>query len=154
MSLLRAGVVVGTLLLAVTGCSAVPTDPDGTLDRVSDGVMHVGVSPDDGLIQIAGDSVSGPEVELVEGFAETVNARVEWTVGGEEHLVWQLGEGDLDLIVGGITDQTPWVDSAGVTRSYPSIPGAEGRNIVMLVPLGENRFLGELERFLDAEVGK
>ena len=142
------------LVFALAGCGSIPADPDGTLERVTDGVLRVGVSPDDGLISVAGNEVSGKEAELVEDFAETLNARVEWTIGGEEHLVGQLDTGKLDLVVGGITDATPWVESAGVTRAYPAMPGADGRNIVMLVPLGENRFLGELERFLDAAVGE
>ena len=142
------------LVFALAGCGSIPADPDGTLERVTDGVLRVGVSPDDGLISVAGNEVSGKEAELVEDFAETLNARVEWTIGGEERLVGQLDTGKLDLVVGGITDATPWVESAGVTRAYPAMPGADGRNIVMLVPLGENRFLGELERFLDAAVGE
>jgi len=142
------------LVLALAGCGSIPADPDGTLEQVTDGVLRVGASPDDGLISVAGNEVSGDEAELVEDFAETLNARVEWTIGGEERLVGQLDTGKLDLVVGGITDATPWVESAGVTRAYPAMPGADGRNIVMLVPLGENRFLGELERFLDAAVGE
>ena len=143
------------LVFALAGCgSIIPADPDGTLDRVTDGVLRVGASPDNGLMSVGGNEVSGEEAELVEDFAETLNARVEWTIGGEEHLVGQLDTGKLDLVVGGITDATPWVESAGVTRSYPAMPGADGRKIVMLVPLGENQFLSTLERFLDAAVGE
>jgi ABC-type amino acid transport substrate-binding protein len=139
--------------LTLSGCSGVPSDPDGTLERVSGGVLRVGASPDDGLVQVIDHEVSGSEVELVEAFADDLNADVEWTVGGEENLVFDLKKGQLDLVIGGITDQTPWVDSAGVSRAYPGIPGSGGRQIVMLVPLGENRFLSTLERFLDSEVG-
>jgi len=145
-----AALVVSALL---GGCGAIPADPDGTLERVTGGVLRVGASPDEGLVTVVGEQVAGSEVELVEAFAAHLNADVQWRVGGEEDLVFDLKEGDLDLVVGGITDKTPWVDSAGVSRAYPGIPGSDGRSIVMLVPLGENRFLGALERFLDAEVG-
>jgi len=40
-----------------------------------------------------------------------------------------------------------------VSRGYTQIQGANGREIVMLVPLGENAFLTKLETFLDEEVG-
>lgn len=60
-----------------------------------------------------------------------------------------LEEGELDLVVGGMTDQTPWVERAGVTRGYTTIEGADGRSLVMLVPLGENALLFVLEQFLD-----
>lgn len=140
-------------LLALLGCSLqVPSDPEGTLDRVSGGVLRVGASIEGDLVHEDDGSVSGTEAALVEDFAESIDARVEWTVGGEEHLVEQVKSGDLDLVIGGITDQTPWVEEVGVTRGYPGIPGAEGRSLVMIVPPGENRFLSELERFLDERV--
>ncbi|WP_229703278.1 hypothetical protein [Microbacterium murale] len=131
----------------------VPTDPDSTLQQVSGGDLRVGVSPAEGLADVSTDAPTGPLVDLVDTFADSLDADVEWTIDSEETLVGMLEEDDLDLVVGGFTDQTPWIDRAGVTRGYTGIPGADGRSIVMLVPLGENAFLSELELFLDTEVG-
>jgi len=140
--------------LAATGCGLrIPTDPDGTLDRVSGGTIRVGASPDPGLVDVSGGDPSGPLVDLVEEFADTIDASPEWSVGSEETLVAGLEAGELDLAVGGFTDGSPWVDRAGITRGYTGVPGADGRSIVMLVPLGENAMLAELEAFLDEEVG-
>ncbi|MGF2948888.1 type 2 periplasmic-binding domain-containing protein [Microbacterium alcoholitolerans] len=144
------------LLLAasLTGCGiSIPTDPDRTLENVSGGELRVGASPDTGLIEAAGATPSGPLADLVTTYAAELDASTDWTVDSEETLVGMLEAGDLDLLVGGFTDQTPWVDRAGMTRGYSSIEGADGRKIVMLVPLGENAFLSNLERFLDEEVG-
>lgn len=139
---------------ALTGCGiTVPTDPDGTLQTVSGGELRVGVSSDAGLADASTDTPSGPLIDLVDTFAESLDADVEWTAGSEETLVVMLEEGDLDLVVGGLTDQTPWIDRVGVTRGYRDIEGADDRAIVMFVPLGENAFLTELEEFLDTEVG-
>lgn len=41
-----------------------------------------------------------------------------------------------------------------MTRGYPGIEGAGGRELVMLVPLGENAFLSALETYLDGEVDR
>lgn len=148
----------GTALLLAAGLSGcgltIPTDPDGTLDSVRDAELRVGFSPDPGLItsDLGGDP-DGSLPELVTGFAETVDADVDWTEGSEETLVGMLERGDLDLVVGGMTDKSPWIDRAGITRGYPGIDGADGRSIVMLVPLGENGFLSALETYLDEEVG-
>ncbi|MFB4350847.1 hypothetical protein [Microbacterium sp. CR_7] len=153
----RIGAVTTALLLstALAGCGlTIPTDPDGTLTSVRDAELRVGFSPDPGLITSDGSGdPDGSLPELVSGFAETVDADVDWTEGSEETLVGMLERGDLDLVVGGMTDQSPWIDRAGMTRGYPGIDGADGRSIVMLVPLGENGFLSALETYLDQEVG-
>lgn len=141
------------LATALAGCGlTIPADPEGTLQSVSGGELRVGVSPDPGLVS-RDDPPTGSIPELVSGFASSIDADVEWTVASEETLVGMLERGDLDLVAGGMTDATPWIDKAGVTRGYPGVDGADGRSLVMLVPLGENAFLSALERYLDEEVG-
>jgi ABC-type amino acid transport substrate-binding protein len=151
---LRGALLALVVSAALAGCGvSVPVDPDGTLQAVSGSELKVGVSPDHGLADISGDMPSGPLIDLVDQFADSLDAEVDWTTGSEETLVVMLEEGDLDLVVGGLTDQTPWVDRVGVTRGYREIDGAEDRALVMFVPLGENAFLTKLEGFLDREVG-
>lgn len=142
------------LAASLTGCGiTVPKDPDGTLDTATHGELRVGVSSDPGLVNTDRATPAGSAIDLVNEFAERLDATPDWTVASEETLVGLLEEGDLDLLVGGFTADTPWVDHAGVTRGYTTIDGADGRSIVFLVPLGENAFLTELETFLDEEVG-
>ncbi len=150
----RAVFSAAALLLAISlsGCGlTIPADPDGTLQSVTGSELRVGVSADPGLVDTDRETPTGSIPDLVTGFADGIDAEVDWTNGSEETLVGMLERGDLDLVVGGFTADTPWVDRAGVTRGYPGIDGAEGREIVMLVPLGENAFLSELERYLDEE---
>ena len=141
-----------------SGCGvAIPADPEGTFDRVSGGELRVGASPDGELVAVdvdrgAGGRVDGALADLVEGFADDIDAEVSWTIGREESLVGALEEGELDLVIGGMTDETPWTDRAAVTRGFPDLPGVEGdRSVVFLARLGENRFIGAVERFLDEE---
>lgn len=139
--------------IALSGCGlTVPADPDGTLKAASGGELRVGTSPDGDLVEVDRGEPSGPVVDLVEGFADSIDAEPRWTVATEETLVRKLESGELDLIAGGLTPDTPWIDKAGVTRGYPGIEGAGDRELVMLVPLGENAFLTALEKYLDAEV--
>ena len=148
---------LATLLLAasLTGCGivSIPSDPDDTLATVTGGELRIGASPDPGLIDTAGSTPTGPLADLAKSYAIALDAETSWTVASEETLIGMLEAGDLDLLVGGFTEQTPWVDRAGITRGYGGITGADGRKIVMLVPLGENAFLSDLERFLDEKVG-
>lgn len=143
--------------LACSGCGlTIPTDPDGTLERVrTEGVVRVGATPAGYALIVedgAAGEVAGPLADLVVEFAEEEGARVEWRVASEETLVDSLEAGDLDLAVGGMTDATPWTDRVSVTRGYRDIEGAEGRSLVALLPLGENALQAAFESFLDREV--
>jgi len=150
-----AGLVVALLAVLLTACGLqIPSDPNGTLDHVRGGMLRVGVSVSGQLAAEVDGRFRGSEVDLVVGFARAQGATVEWTAGSEETLVTLLESGDLDVVIGGMTDQTPWSDRAGITRAYPGIPYSEGRALVMLVPLGENRMLSTLEEYLDGQVGR
>lgn len=131
-----------TAVLSSAGCGlAIPNDPDGTLRDVTGGTLRVGVDTNSGV---------EPLIEVVEGFADQLDAEIEWHEHGEEHLVAMLEGDDIDLAVGGFTDQTPWSSRAGMTRPIVGIPALDDPT-VLLVQLGENAFLTELEAYLDAE---
>lgn len=141
--------VVASVLLA--GCGSIPRDPEGTLDRVRDTtVLRAGASPGGGLVRIEGDDVTGPEVDLVEEFAASLGAGVEWRAGGEEELVAAMERGELDLLAGGLTAESPWSDRVALTRPH-SASEFDGRTVehVLAVPLGENAMLFALESWLD-----
>jgi len=151
---MRAILALAAALLLLTGCGiSIPSDPDGTLDRVTGATLRVGVSPNDGFSVVDDGEVTGSDAELVEGFARSIDADVVWVVGAEEALIRDLEHGDLDLVIGGITDATPWTEQAGMTRPYQEFVDQHGttHKLVMLVPMGENAFLTALERYLTQE---
>jgi ABC-type amino acid transport substrate-binding protein len=141
------------LLILASGCaSQFPADPDGTLDRTTAGVLRVGVSPNPPWTVLSAENAepTGLEVDLVEDFAESIDADVVWTPGGEEDLMGQLERSELDLVVGGLTASSPWASHAALTYPYATTTGDDGarEKRVMAAPLGENAFLVELESFL------
>jgi ABC-type amino acid transport substrate-binding protein len=145
------------VVFALSGCGlTMPTDPDGTLDTVRGGTLRVGISANGNLTEVDGRSYSGSEVELVEEFADALDATIAWTAASEETLVRGLENGDIDVVIAGLTDTTPWVDMAGVTRPYREVTAEDGstQKLVMLVPMGENAFLTELETFLTETNGQ
>lgn len=99
---------------------------------------------------------AGTEAELVRRFAAALDARVEWVNGGEETLIGKLEHKELDLVIGGLTKDTPWSDKAAVTRPYTdSTTTGDSAEHVWVAPMGENAFLFEIESFLiNAEAGK
>ena len=148
---------VAGVVAVLSGCGVtVPTDPDRTLDRVRGGELRVGISPHAPWTAVGPDGAPGGlEVDLVEGFAGTLDADVVWTTGGEEPLVGDLERGDLDLVVGGLTASTPWTSHGAPTVAYVTVTDRDGKpeGHVMLAPMGENAFLVDLERYLlDQEV--
>ncbi|REE02905.1 transporter substrate-binding domain-containing protein [Citricoccus nitrophenolicus] len=150
---MTSGFLVTAVAVAASGCtsSAYPADPNGTFDDVSGGKLSVGVVHHPPYVDATGAEPSGSEVELIRAFAEEIDAEIEWTASGEEALITALETGDVDLMAGGLTDQSPWSSQAALTRSYAEDTGPDGKtvNLVLAVPLGENQMLGELERFLD-----
>jgi len=116
----RRGWAAAVLAVATLGGCQFPADPDGTLERVRDGTMRVGVTASEPWVDLragAGDP-RGVEPELVRRFAARLNAEVEWIDGSEEELMGALKEGQLDLVVGGLTKKTPWKKEAALTRPY------------------------------------
>jgi hypothetical protein len=153
---IRPGLMAGLSLISVLslcGCGlTIPSDPSGTLDAVRGDVLRAGVSPNAPFVDItAGDAApTGTEIEAIEAFADHLDADVKWTIGSEEELVRELEDGELDIVAGGLTDETPWSDKAGVTRSYDDVTDDDGSTLklVMLAPIGENAFISDLETFL------
>jgi len=150
LRLLAVAVAVIALTI-VSGCSSVPADPHGTLDRVRGGVLRVGATHHPPWVEAAGISPpGGDEVDIVTAFANDNDADLEWEVGSEQSLVEALERGDLDLVIGGFTDATPWTERAATTVPYTEATGPDGsvEKHVMLTRMGENRFLVALETFL------
>lgn len=143
------GILSASLL---TGCvQNIPADPEGTLDEVRDGTLHVGLTPNAGFVEKTGDGFRGSDIDLVQGFANQLGAKVQWKMAGEEQLVEDLELGNLDLVAGGFSSDTPWSEQVGITRPYATFQDPEGKEdqAVLLVPPGENAFLYELESYLD-----
>jgi polar amino acid transport system substrate-binding protein len=107
------------IVLAFTlAACGIPRDPEGTLERVSGGVMRVGITEAPPWVQLDDASPDGIEVRLVERFAEEIDAEVEWLEGSEEEIFGALRLRELDLVVGGLTSETPWSSEAAVTHPY------------------------------------
>jgi polar amino acid transport system substrate-binding protein len=109
--------VVSVLVLGA-GCSTLPRDPERTSERVRGGVVRVGlVENPPWVIRTAGEP-GGAEVELARRFASRMGSRPQWFWGGEGQHMEALRRFELDLVIGGLDDRTPWAKSVGTTRPY------------------------------------
>lgn len=151
------GVIAAVALLALltaflAACGTpFPKDTDGSLDRITGGTLRVGVSENPPWTEVGDDdSVTGREVDLLTGFAREYDATVEWTPGAESELIMAMARGDLDIVVGGLTADSPWEKEVALTRAYAQevTPDGDTEEMVMATPLGENALLVALETYL------
>lgn len=136
--------LAATLLLLLSACG-IPNDVAGTLDRVRHGTLRAGISENPPRTSFDRGRPGGREVEIVETVARELDADVVWTRGAESKLLAALERGELDIVVGGLLDSTPWEQRVGLTRPYDE---SQGRRHVLAVRRGENRWLLELDRTL------
>lgn len=107
------------LLLAVVlvGCG-LPRDVDSTLERVRGGTLRVGVVERPPFTRVENGVPAGPEVELVQELAQRMGATVEWTVGVEARLMEAVSHLQLDLVIGGISKDTPYGSHVALSQPY------------------------------------
>jgi polar amino acid transport system substrate-binding protein len=121
---------VALMAVAAAGCG-IPRDPESTLDRVRGGTLRAGITASEPWTTLEAGRPGGVEVALVERFAGELGARVEWVDGSEADLIGALEMRELDLVVGGLTADTPWQAKAAITRSYATT------RVVVAVPASQ-----------------
>ena len=126
-----AALFVAVLLVAGAAGCGIPRDPESTLDRVRGGTLRAGITASEPWTTLEGGQPGGVEVELVQQFAHELGARVEWVDGSEAELIGALEVRELDLVVGGLTADTPWQSKAAITRSYATT------RVVVAVPASQ-----------------
>jgi polar amino acid transport system substrate-binding protein len=132
-------------LLPLLGCKGFPKDPEHTLDQVRNGTLVVGYSENPPWVVKTAGAPTGSEAELVEAFASTLSARVQWRNDTEQNLFEALEKRQVHLVVAGLTDQNPWQEKVAFTRPYKEV-GKEKHVLASIQ--GENAFIVALERFL------
>ncbi|GAA4907110.1 transporter substrate-binding domain-containing protein [Tessaracoccus lubricantis] len=144
------------LVVLVAGCSEpeYPRDPEDTLVRAIDGGLTVGVSAHPPHVEVSDEGeVTGPEADIVTGWAESIGAEVEWVEGAESELMEKIKLGELDMVVGGLAATVPWTTHAALTRPYGTTTGPDGKQVklVLATRMGENALLSSVERYFIEE---
>lgn len=133
----------------VVACDGIPRDPEGTLDRVrAHKVIRIG------LIAAAADMPRRAEEEsFVAALEARTGARAQRRVDSTERLLTGLEHGELDVVVGELSSESPW--KAKVTILPPLRVPAEGETIAphVVVRNGENAWVALLIQTIRAEGG-
>lgn len=144
--------LASVVLVVGAGCGAqYPRDTHGSLRAATGGSLRVGVSANPPWTEVGADGeVGGSEARLVESYAASIGATVRWRVGAESVLAEEIDEGQLDVVIGGLTSSSPWTEKMAFTRPYATVqsPNGDSVKLVMATRPGENALLVSLERFL------
>ena len=107
-----------SLLGLLAGNTYYPRDPEHTLAHVRRGTLRVGYTVAAPWVVPARPQPVGIEPDLVHAFASSLGARIVWVPGTEQHLYEALKQRELDLLIAGTTDESPWKEQVGFTRAY------------------------------------
>lgn len=138
--------LVCLLIFFLSSCN-IPRDIHGTFDRVSkEKVLRVGYSNNPPFIQIKENDTTGIEYRIVDAFSKEMGYKVEYTEGTEAVLMEKLEKYEIDIIIAGLNNKSPWKSKAGFTQPYATV---NGKDYSLAVPPGENAFLVFVEQFLN-----
>jgi ABC-type amino acid transport substrate-binding protein len=127
--------------LTLAACDRLPMDPDGTLERVrAQRSFRVGLIA-------TGDAPVGAERQhqFLIRVARATGARPLVEEGASEPLLIALEEGRLDLVIGPLSPESPWVSRVALLRSIGETETPQRLALIPIARNGENRWIMLLE---------
>lgn len=88
------------------------------MSSIEGGTLYIGVTENPPWITQQGQQPRGLEADLLNTFAETMNAYIEWHWGSENELLQALKHHQLDIVAGGLTSNTRINQLVATTRPY------------------------------------
>lgn len=128
--------------LALAGCDRLPRDPDGTLDRIrAERSFRVGLIAT-GDVEIG----AGRRDAFLERVARATGAAPAVKEGATEPLLLELQDGQLDLVIGVISPDSPWVSRVAQLKPIGETLAPQHLLLTPMARNGENRWIMLLER--------
>jgi hypothetical protein len=135
--------------LALAACDRLPRDPDGTLDRVrAERRFRVG------LIATGNAPIGADRTRAFLGrLAAVTGATPILKEGAAEPLLIELEGGELDLVIGPLSPESPWLSRVALLRPIRESVAPQHLLLTPIARNGENRWIMLLEREARAVAG-
>jgi len=136
--------------LTLAACDRLPMDPDGTLDRVrAERRFRVGLIA-------TGDAPVGAERQrlFLNRVARATGATPFLKEGASEPLLIELEEGKLDLVIGPLSPESPWVGRVALLEPIGETMAPQRLALTPIARNGENRWIMLLEAEARALAGR
>lgn len=141
--------IVATMLL-LAGCSGLPWDADGTLERVRRSqVLRAGI--------IAGETNEpvATERRFLDLMAMDTGSRINLVRGSAEELLPQIERGELDIVIGNFASDTPWTERVTIMPTARQMGARDGESApAAAVKNGENGWIALVYEHAPALKGK
>jgi polar amino acid transport system substrate-binding protein len=111
-------ILITLLALSIFGCTSLPRDPKETLRQIHSRPVRVGLVEHPPWVVRTNGEPAGVEVDLIRNFASELGTTTDWHWGGEQEQLEALQHYQLDVVIGGLTDRTPWAKYVGLTSPY------------------------------------
>jgi DNA-binding transcriptional LysR family regulator len=87
-------------LAILSACSRFPADTDGTLDRVTNGELRVGL--------VHAGAGASELLSFTRQLSARTSSRIQLVTGSAEPMLMKLEAGELDLVLGQFDRSSPW----------------------------------------------
>ncbi|MBP5980525.1 MAG: transporter substrate-binding domain-containing protein [Halomonas sp.] len=113
----RPGILIIFLVLVLTGCRY-PVNIERPMADMQGGELNIGLSENPPWVINTEQGPAGLEVEIIQALAESMDATINWHWNSEGNLLAALSQYQLDLVIGGLTQDSNVNALAAPTKAY------------------------------------
>lgn len=105
------------LSLTLMGCRY-PQNVERSMSDIEGETLFIGITENPPWVIATAAGPQGVDIDLLDRFAESLDATIEWHWGSENELLQALQHHQLDIVAGGLTSNTRLGQLAATTRPY------------------------------------
>lgn len=113
----RPSILIILAVLVLVGCRY-PVNIERPMAAMHGGELNIGLSENPPWVINSAQGPAGLEVEIVRALAEDMNATINWHWDSEGNLLAALSHYQLDLVIGGLTQDSNVSALATPTKAY------------------------------------